>query len=45
MSVAATGQPKYQDIFQPIPTGFKHVDYNNLEEIKKSTNDNTVAVC
>ncbi|MFL2764105.1 MAG: aspartate aminotransferase family protein [Dehalococcoidia bacterium] len=44
MSVAATGQPKYQDIFQPIPTGFKHVDYNNLEEIKKSTNDNTVAV-
>ena len=44
MSVAATGQPKYQNIFQPIPTGFKHVDYNNLEEIKKSTNDNTVAV-
>ena len=44
MSVAATGQPKYQEIFQPIPTGFKHVDYNNLEEIKKATTDNTVAV-
>ncbi|MBN19526.1 MAG: aspartate aminotransferase family protein [Chloroflexi bacterium] len=44
MSVAATGQPKYQDIFQPIPTGFKHVNYNDLEEIKKATDDKTVAV-
>ena len=44
MNVSATGQPHYQELFQPIPTGFKHVPYDDLEEIKKATTDNTVAV-
>jgi len=44
MNVSATGQPHYQELFQPIPTGFKHVPYNDLEEVKKATTDNTVAV-
>lgn len=44
MNVSATGQPHYQELFQPIPTGFKHVPYDDLEEVKKATTDNTVAV-
>ena len=44
MNVAATGQPHYQEIFQPIPVGFTHVDYDNAEAIKDATTDRTVAV-
>ena len=34
MAVAATGQPHYQAIFQPIPIGFTHVDYDDVEAIQ-----------
>ena len=44
MAVAATGQPHYQAIFQPIPVGFTHVDYNDVEAIQAATTDRTVAV-
>ena len=44
MNVSATGQPHYQELFEPIPTGFTHVPYNDLAAIKSATNDNTVAV-
>ena len=44
MSVAATGQPHYQQIFQPIPVGFTHVDYDDIEALKGATTDRTVAV-
>ena len=44
MSVAATGQPHYQQIFQPIPVGFTHVDYDDIEALKAATTDRTVAV-
>ena len=44
MAVAATGQPHYQQIFQPIPVGFTHVDYDEIEAIKAATTDRTVAV-
>ena len=43
MTVAATGQPHYQEIFQPIPVGFTHVDYDDVEAIKEATTDRTVA--
>ena len=42
-TVTAGGQPKYSDPFQPLPTGFVHVDYNDLDAIKSAT-DKTVAV-
>jgi acetylornithine/N-succinyldiaminopimelate aminotransferase len=42
--VAATAQPKYQEAWAPIPTGFVHVDYNDLDQIKAATTDDTVAV-
>ena len=44
MNVAATGQPHYQEIFQPIPVGCTHVPFDDVEAIKNATTDNTVAV-
>jgi acetylornithine/N-succinyldiaminopimelate aminotransferase len=44
MNVAATGQPHYQELFEPIPDGFSHVPYNDLDAIKEATTDNTIAV-
>ena len=44
MNVAATGQPHYQELFTPIPTGFKHVPFGDIDAVKEATNDDTVAV-
>jgi acetylornithine/N-succinyldiaminopimelate aminotransferase len=43
-TVAATGQPKYQKPFLPMPAGFGHVEYNDIAELKEATDERTVAV-
>ena len=43
-TLAATGQAKYQEPFRPIPEGFDHVPYNDLEAIRAATGPETVAV-
>lgn len=43
-ALAATGQPHYQEAFQPLIPGFCHVEYNNVEAIMSSTNNKTTAV-
>jgi acetylornithine/N-succinyldiaminopimelate aminotransferase len=43
-TVTAGGQPKYSDPFKPLPDGFVHVPYNDLEAIKAATGERTVAV-
>src|SRR5712692_7481209 len=43
-TVTAGGQPKYSDPFRPLPTGFVHVAYNDIEAIESATTDKTVAV-
>ena len=43
-NVSATGQPHYQELFQPIPPGYKHVQFGDLEELKGAVTENTVAV-
>ena len=43
-TVTAGGQPKYSDPFKPLPEGFTHVPYNDLDEIKAATSARTVAV-
>jgi predicted acetylornithine/succinylornithine family transaminase len=43
-TVTAGGQPKYSDPFKPLPAGFVHVPYNDLEAIKEATGKDTVAV-
>lgn len=43
-TVTAGGQPKYSDPFKPLPAGFVHVAYNDLQAIKEATGRDTVAV-
>jgi acetylornithine/N-succinyldiaminopimelate aminotransferase len=43
--VAATGHPpSTKESFQPLPDGFVHVDYDDVQAIKDATTDRTVAV-
>ncbi len=42
--VAATAQPKYQEAWSPVPVGFVHVDFGDLDQIKAATTEETVAV-
>jgi acetylornithine/N-succinyldiaminopimelate aminotransferase len=43
-TITAGGQPKYSDAFKPLPEGFVHVPYNDLDAIKAATGERTVAV-
>jgi acetylornithine aminotransferase/acetylornithine/N-succinyldiaminopimelate aminotransferase len=43
-TVTAGGQHKYSDPFKPLPDGFVHVAYNDLDAIKAATTESTVAV-
>src|SRR6202140_804438 len=43
-TITAGGQPKYSDPFKPLPAGFVHVPYNDLEAIRAATTTTTVAV-
>jgi acetylornithine/N-succinyldiaminopimelate aminotransferase len=42
--VAATGQPKFQQSYPPLPTGFVNVQFNDVEAIKSATTERTCAV-
>ena len=43
-TVAATGQSKYQEGFEPMPGGFLHARFNDLDSVKALINERTVAV-
>jgi acetylornithine/N-succinyldiaminopimelate aminotransferase len=43
-TTAATGQPSYQATWSPLPIGFMQVPFNDLEAVKKATNEKTVAI-
>src|SRR6267143_5218388 len=43
-TVTAGGQDKYSDPFKPLPDGFVHVAYTDLDAIKAATSESTVAV-
>ncbi len=43
-SLAATGQPKYQAPFAPLPPGFRHVTPNDVEALEEAVTDATCAV-
>jgi acetylornithine/N-succinyldiaminopimelate aminotransferase len=42
--VSASGQPRFQQPYQPLPSGFVNVDYNSIEAIKAATTSLTCAV-
>ncbi|MBI1734792.1 MAG: acetylornithine transaminase [Candidatus Rokubacteria bacterium] len=43
-TVSATGQPKYQQGFEPLVPGFKHVPYNDLRAMERAIDNRTAAV-
>jgi len=43
-ALAATGQEKLKEGFGPMPAGFKHVEWNNAEELQKAVGKNTAAI-
>ena len=43
-ALAATGQPKYQKGFGPLPAGFRFVDYGDVKQIEEVVTDQTCAV-
>ncbi|HDZ77405.1 MAG TPA: aspartate aminotransferase family protein [Candidatus Omnitrophica bacterium] len=42
--ISATGQPKYQEGFAPLVSGFKSVDFNDIAVVKQAVTDKTVGV-
>jgi len=38
-ALSATGQPKYQEGFEPLLSGFKFFKYNNIDSIRKIFNE------
>ncbi|MGB5684432.1 MAG: aspartate aminotransferase family protein [Candidatus Electrothrix sp.] len=43
-TVAATGQPKFQQGFEPMPAGFVHADFGDADELEKLINPSTCAI-
>jgi acetylornithine/N-succinyldiaminopimelate aminotransferase len=43
-TVTAGGQHKYSDPFKPLPDGFVHVPYNDLDALQAATGEKTVAI-
>ncbi len=44
LATIATGQEKYQKGFEPIPSGFVQVPFNDLEEVEKEMEQDAAAV-
>ncbi len=42
--IAATGQEKVKKGFEPIPEGFVHIPFNDIEALKEAITDKTAAV-
>ena len=43
-TLAATGQKKYQNGFEPMPEGFKSVKFNDIEAVKAAVNAKTAGI-
>ncbi|MEK6732314.1 MAG: aspartate aminotransferase family protein [Candidatus Omnitrophota bacterium] len=43
-TITATAQPKYQKDFEPLPAGFKYVDFNDIKAIENAITDKTIAI-
>jgi predicted acetylornithine/succinylornithine family transaminase len=43
-ALAATGQPKYHQGFQPLPGGFVHVPFNDVDALREAVGPETCAV-
>ena len=43
-ALAATGTARYREPFEPMPAGFTHVPWNDLDALRAATDGDTVAV-
>ncbi len=43
-ALAATGQPKYQEGFGPMPVGFIHSELNDIADLERNVSSKTAAV-
>lgn len=43
-TVTATGQPKYHSGFEPLPSGFRYVPFNDIEALRAALTPNTCAI-
>ena len=43
-AITATGQPKYQQGFEPLPAGFRYVPFNDLGALREAVGAHTCAV-
>ncbi len=43
-TVTATAQPKYQEGYQPLPSGFVYAKFNDLEDVRQRINEQTAAI-
>lgn len=43
-TLTATGQDKVKKGFHPLPEGFKHVPFNDLDTVKAAVTDKTIAI-
>ncbi len=43
-ALAATGQAKYQEGFQPLPSGFKTIPFNNIDSLQAAVSGQTIAI-
>lgn len=43
-TLTATAQPKYQEGYEPLPGGFKYVDYNDIGALKAAVSEKTCAI-
>jgi acetylornithine/N-succinyldiaminopimelate aminotransferase len=44
LATIASGKKAYQKGFEPIPQGFLQVSFNDMEAVKKATDNNTAAI-
>jgi predicted acetylornithine/succinylornithine family transaminase len=43
-TITATGQPKYQQGYEPLPGGFTYVTYNDVEALERAVGPRTAAL-
>ncbi|MCM8789919.1 MAG: aspartate aminotransferase family protein [Candidatus Omnitrophica bacterium] len=43
-ALAATGQKKYQQGFEPLPEGFKTVKFNDINEVRRAITEKTIGI-
>lgn len=43
-AITATGQPKYQKAFEPLPPDFRYVPYNDVEALNEAAGEKTCAI-